>query len=480
MPKSLRGRLILTYGLIIGGTLLLVFLGILLVVRNLAMADARDELTRTGTMLADRLDGAGLVNWKDQQVKSRAIFDLIGRASDTPYVLLDQDGITIYAHRTPAVKLGQKLAGPLVRRALSERKVTSGNITSTGEPTVAVAVPVSRPSGDVLGVLLMVKPVTMVQAATRRVLRPLLWVALATGLIIFLASVVVARSVTGPLRRAEAAAARVAAGDYGQRIPVEGPQEVQDLAVQFNEMAARVEAAVAELRKQEGLRREFVAAVSHELRTPITSIRGFVAALADDVSGSPEARQRHLAIIQEESQRLSRLIDDLFEFAKLEAGQLSLHPEPFDLADLVRACAASTRPAAEQAGVSVLTVGEAEPVRVTGDRDRVAQVLLNLIYNALRFTPDGGRVEVGLRSTGPQVEVTVRDNGAGIAPEDLPQIFDRFYKGKQQGRRILGGTGLGLAIARSLVEAHGGRINVESGLGKGSAFTFTLPVQLHM
>lgn len=476
MPSSLRSRLILTYGLIIGVFLLLVFLGFLVVLRNLAIADARAELTRTGTLLEQRLAGAGLVNWKDEQVRSRAVFDLIGRAADTPYIVLDPNGTVMYSHRIPAIKAGQKLAAPLIRKAISSRKTESGTISNPGEPSVAVAVPVIRPSSsDVLGVLLMVKPVTLVQAATKRTLRPLLLVTLLAGLIVFLASVVIARSVVRPLRRVETAAARIAGGDYQQRIPVEGPQEVQDLALQFNEMAARVEAAIAEIQKQEGLRREFVASVSHDLRTPVTSIQGFVTALADDVSGDPDTRRRHLAIVQEEIQRLSRLIDDLFEFAKLEAGQLSFHMEPFDLADLVRACAASAQPSAEQSEVSLTTAGADAPLRLTGDRERVAQVILNLVYNALRFTPEGGRVAVSLRQAGGWAEVSVADNGAGIAPEDLSQIFGRFYKGRQQGRRILGGTGLGLAIAKSLVEAHGGRISVKSEPGKGSTFTFTLP-----
>lgn len=210
-------------------------------------------------------------------------------------------------------------------------------------------------------------------------------------------------------------------------------------------MAARIEESVAEIRKQEDLRREFVAAVSHELRTPVTSIQGFVTALADDVSNSPEARKHHLAIVAEESHRLARLVDDLLEFAKLEAGQLTVRPEPFDLADLVRSCVASVGPSAEQGGVAVAASGVSEPLRLSGDRDRIAQVLLNLLYNALRFSPEGGRINVTLSRSSGEAQVSVAD------------------------------TGLGLAIARGLVAAHGGRIWAESQVGKGSTFTFTLP-----
>ena len=480
MAKTLQGRLTATYGAVIVVTLVVVFLGFVITLRTAAIRNAQDELTRTGRVLAAQFSRSRLVDWKGDRIRNSLIFDVVGDASDTPFLLVNTDGVVLYANRTPSARVGQRLVAPLVQKAIQTRQVQSGTLPQLGEPSVVVAVPVvgnalAEAPGAPLGVLAMVKPVTLAQQAARRVLRPMLPVGLLAGLLVFLAGVQVARSVVLPLRHMEIAAARIAQGDYAQRLVPEGPQEVQDLAAQFNHMAARVEESIAEIRKQEDLRREFVAAVSHELRTPITSIQGFVTALSDDVSGSPEARQRHLAIVAEESHRLARLVDDLMEFAKLEAGQLTVRPEPFDLADLVRSCAASVEPAARQSGVQVAALGASEPLRLHGDRDRIAQVVLNLLYNALRFTPEGGRVDVTLSRSGGVAQVSVTDTGPGIAPDDLPLIFERFYKGKQQGRRPMGGTGLGLAIARGLVGAHGGRIWAESQVGKGSTFTLWLP-----
>ncbi|MGE5589269.1 MAG: sensor histidine kinase [Bacillota bacterium] len=483
MTKTLQGRLTGTYGAVILVTLMAVFVGFVVTLRSAAIRNAQDELTRTGRVLAAQFARARLVDWQADRIRNSQVVELVGDASDTPFLLLSTDGVVLYANRTQAARVGQRLPVPLVQKALQTRQIQSGTLRDFAEPSVAVAVPVVRsaPAGEqgaLLGALVMVKPVTLAQQAARRVLRPMLLVGLLAGIVVFLAAAQVARSVARPLRRMETAAARIAQGDYAQRLVPEGPQEVQDLAAQFNHMAARVEESVAEIRRQENLRREFVAAVSHELRTPITSIQGFVAALSDDVSGSPEARRRHLSIVAEESHRLARLVDDLLEFAKLEAGQLTVRPEPFDLAALIRSCIASVEPTARQSGVHVAATGVSEPLRLSGDRDRVAQVVLNLLYNALRFTPEDGRVDVTLNRSGDVAQIAVADTGPGISPDELPLIFQRFYKGRQQGRRPLGGTGLGLAIARGLVEAHGGRIWVESEVGRGSTFIFTLPANM--
>lgn len=266
-----------------------------------------------------------------------------------------------------------------------------------------------------------------------------------------------------PLGDVMEAAGRVAGGDYGTRVEERGPREVRALAHAFNEMAVQ-------LQKNDEQRRNLLADVTHELRTPLTVIQGNLEGLIDDVYPRDDA---HLASILEETRVLSRLIDDLRTLALAEAGALKLQKEPTDLAGLANEAIASFRAQANAAGIQLYAKAPADLPLLEVDPARIREVLENLISNALRFTPGGGeiRVEVALDGDARRVAVSVSDNGAGIPPQDLPHIFDRFFKSRDSR-----GTGLGLAIAKNLVGAHGGEIRAESEAGKGTTIRFTLPI----
>jgi two-component system OmpR family sensor kinase/two-component system sensor histidine kinase BaeS len=276
----------------------------------------------------------------------------------------------------------------------------------------------------------------------------------------------------------------MARGKLDERVPIAGATEVADVARAFNEMASGLQQA-------EQLRRNMVADVAHELRTPLTVIQGNLRALLDDVYPLDKAE---ITTIYDETVMLSRLIGDLRELAQAEAGQLALAPHPIDVAPLVEAAVAPfAAQAAEQEVVLTVDVPRDMPP-MQADPDRVRQVMHNLLANALRHTPAGGtitlcaRTEVrGLRTEVPErqasalspqssVLITVADTGTGIAADDLAHIFDRFWRANRSRSRDHGGSGLGLAIARQLVEAQGGQIGVESAVGQGSQFWFTLPI----
>jgi signal transduction histidine kinase len=238
---------------------------------------------------------------------------------------------------------------------------------------------------------------------------------------------------------------------------------------------------ITEIRNLERLRRDLISNVSHELRTPVTSILGFLEALGDGLAGSEEERTGYLAIIEDETRRLSRLINDLFELSKLENGQAGINAVPLDLCALVRTAAQKLSIAAAHGG-QTLEVAAPGEIMVSGDRDRLEEVILNLLENALRFTPAGGLVRLSVErggNAGP-VRIEVRDSGPGIHPDDLPHVFERFYTADKSRSRPGGewrrqGTGLGLAIVKHIVDAHGGKIFVESELGKGARFVVELP-----
>ncbi|MGF1472812.1 MAG: sensor histidine kinase [Rubrobacteraceae bacterium] len=272
-------------------------------------------------------------------------------------------------------------------------------------------------------------------------------------------------------------AARLTEGKLETEIPVEGHDEISDLATDFNRMATALEAAKEHEREMEQARRDLIASVSHDLRTPLASTRALIEAVADGVATDPETEARYLDSARRELAHLSRLVDDLFEIARIDAGVMQLSLEQASLRDLVSDTLASFQPQAEQQGVQLVGEIEGAVDPVLANPPRLQRVLHNLVSNALRHTPADGTVALRAVPQDDKVQVEVADTGEGIAEEDLPRVFERSFRGEESRTRSEDhhtGAGLGLAIARGLVEAHGGEIHVESDPGKGSRFLFTL------
>jgi len=271
------------------------------------------------------------------------------------------------------------------------------------------------------------------------------------------------------------AARAIAAGALDTRVRVPGRDEVTELAESFNNMAAQLESAAAKQQEIEKMRRDLVAWVGHDLRTPLSSVQAIVEALADGMVDDPATEARYLRTAKRDIHALSLLIDNLFEMAQIDAGGLKLDRQPNSLSDLVSDTIESFRTLADEKGVMLQghVTPDVDPVEL--DARLIGRVLTNLVSNALRHTPTGGTVQVYARAVSGGVEVTVRDTGEGIRPEDLPHVFEQFYRGEKSRNRATGGAGLGLAIAQSFVQAHGGAIRVESKVGEGTQFIFFLP-----
>jgi signal transduction histidine kinase len=284
-----------------------------------------------------------------------------------------------------------------------------------------------------------------------------------------------AANLTRSIRILARGAAELAEGNLTTRVPVVTSSELADLAKAFNQMATRLEEAFARQRQAEATRRDLVAAVSHDLRTPLASIRAMVEALADRLVSDPPTVERYLHALRGQIESLSALIDDLFELSQLERAHLALDLESGSLLDLISDTLESFRAEAERKGVNL--IGQVEPIvdPVQMNPQKIQRVLNNLIRNAIRHTPAHGTVAITARPVPGGVHVDVADTGEGIAPEELPRVFDWFYRGEKSRSRAYGGAGLGLAIARSIVEAHGGRIWAQSTAGRGSTFSFILP-----
>jgi len=233
---------------------------------------------------------------------------------------------------------------------------------------------------------------------------------------------------------------------------------------------------ITERRRLEQMRTEFVANVSHELRTPLTSIRGFLETLLDGAVEDPLTARRFLEIMVMETNRLTRLIDDLLQLSRLEDRRTVLRHERVDMATVVGRVVDIFQTRAQEKGVELGVEVEAHLPPVSGDPDMLAQVLVNLVDNAVKYTPEGGRITIRAGVVGGRLRVSVADTGVGIPEESLSRVFERFYRVDKARAREQGGTGLGLAIVKHIVEAHGGRVWAQSEVGRGSTFTFELPV----
>ncbi|NIT54435.1 MAG: cell wall metabolism sensor histidine kinase WalK [candidate division Zixibacteria bacterium] len=296
--------------------------------------------------------------------------------------------------------------------------------------------------------------------------------ALAAVISAIVVSIFVSRQVVTPVQEMMVASRYIAAGHYDERVNVPGNlskddlDELSQLALSFNQMAEKLE-------KVESMRRQLIGDVSHELRTPLTAIKGSMEGLMDGVL--PENDETYMGIYRE-ADRLQRLVNDLQELSRVEAGAYELDLHPLDLLVVISAVVKRLELQFKEKGVLLEVDVPDDLPSIQADEDRIGQVLLNLVGNALQFTPSGGSVVVSAAQRNKEIKISVSDTGIGISPEDIENIFTRFYRVDKSRSRAGGGSGIGLTISKYLVEAHGGRIWVESaGLDRGSTFTFSLP-----
>ncbi len=314
----------------------------------------------------------------------------------------------------------------------------------------------------------LLTPMEMLQYYGSDLTAPLLEAGVIGLVVALVVSLLIARSVARPLQDVAAAAEALAEGRLDQRAPVRGPGELRVLAETFNRMADEVEST-------QQAQREFLANVTHDLRTPLTSIQGFSQAIIEGVASNPNAAQRAARIIYEESGRLNRMVQELLDLARIEAGRLNMTRYTVALDTILHTVSENLTPRASEMGVT-LTLDVAALPPIAGDSDRLMQVYTNLVDNAIKHTPQGGRITICALPQDNGVLTQVCDTGEGIPAADVPHVFDRFYQvDKSRQREKRDGVGLGLAITKGIVDAHSGRIWVESQEGVGTTFSAWFP-----
>ncbi len=326
-------------------------------------------------------------------------------------------------------------------------------------------------NGQVVGVLWFVpeptgqRPPPPTASILQRVWRDLIAGGLAATALSLILGFLLARNFIHPIKSLAIATQAVARGDFERNVPIQRQDEIGVLARSFNEM-------IAQLKRSRDLRRQMTADIAHELRTPLSLILGHAEAVSEGVlPPTPEA----LETIHDEARHLARLVEDLRTLSLSETGELSLMVRPLSPSNLLAEVSDSYRNLARLQGITLEVQITPNLPEINGDADRLNQVLHNLLDNALRYTPTGGRVTISAHPSDGGVKLRVQDSGPGIPAEDLPNVFERFYRGDKTRHRGEGGAGLGLAIAKSLIELHHGRIWVESQLGEGTTFFIWLP-----
>lgn len=600
MKKSIFHKLLLTYLVVIIITLAVLGISLSQLLKNYFLSSKEAELINKSRQIAE-IVSAYLLGQVDEKTV-HYVLTTLDRFVDARVWVVDRTGLIRLTSnrerglaregtgRQRMMRRGNRVFSKDIDPVLKGSVVSSiGKSPYFDVPMVSVAVPILSPGEDnVLGAVFMHAPVRGVTATLNRVYGHLGLGALLAVLLVFPLGFYLSRTISRPLKKMNAAALKMAEGDYSSRVKVHSDDEVGELAGSFNYLAGQLDKTIdalhqeksklelmlismsdgvvavdkrcalirvnpaaerllnlkeenvegltackvmkdigaggllsmlektltsgtggaetfklknktvrasvspikdakeniigavillqdiSEAEKLEQMRRDFIANVSHELRTPLTAIRGYNEALADGTAGDGKYREKYHKIIREEAVRLERLVNDLLDLSRLQSGKMEIEMEPLDLGGIIEGVVDKLRGEAEHKNI-LLTADYPENLPpVLGDGDRITQLLIIFVDNAMNYTPDGGEIRVVAGEEDEWVRVDVADTGVGIPPEDLPLVWERFYKVDKARSRSRSGTGLGLAIAKQVVELHGGKVDVESEPGKGSTFSFFL------
>ncbi|MEO8973316.1 MAG: HAMP domain-containing sensor histidine kinase [Ktedonobacteraceae bacterium] len=487
-PLSLRVKLALSYLGVALGAIIIMAIAVSIATQSYFANSQRNQLQVEAEDFSQKL--ATVYTAEGNTWDAAPLQHFIEPFGPAILVVVDAQGNGLYFHQPDSSSLDNN-DNTILTQALTQAlhgQVTQGQLQSADNNDFSglyIAVPVrykGLSSGQIIGAMLLAAPEQYPQGFgpsdfLTNVNQAIFLTGLIVALVVIIFSMILARRLTRPLVLLTQAAEQMRHGDYARRVEPPGTQdEMGRLATSFNAMADTIESDVNELRRQEQMRRDMIANIAHDMLTPLTAIQGFNEALADDVISQPAQRQETAQLIGRETQRLRRLVVDMQQMTSLESGQASLELAPLDMHALVDETLAVIRPECEQADITVRNEIDPATPPVQADSDRITQVLLNLLDNARRHTPSSGTITVGAIPKETVLHVWISDTGSGIASEDLPHIFERFYRVDKSRTGATGGSGLGLSIVKAIITAHGGTIRAESMPGKGTSILFTLPL----
>ena len=441
-------------------------------------ADAKIESARAVVAAVDTyLDGEQSVDAEDAAQLSRMLHLAVAGNDRLALVLTDEGGALVAVGSNYDLTIPDDLHLP---DAMLDELRNAGEITHTtdyraafGGARVVLSSALLDEQGNMIGVLTVCSPsshwVGLLNTMARTIIMASLWIMLAALIAVYFIS----ERVSAPLREMRRAVKDFAGGDFGRRVVVQGNDEIAELGMAFNQMAQSLE-------NLEKMRSGFMANVSHDLRTPMTTISGFIDAIRDGLI-PPDKQDHYLGVVSAEVHRLSRLVSSLLDITRIQAGDRKFVMKPFDICEMGRQILISFEQQIEAKGLQIEFVCDEENMIVLADHDAIYQIFYNICDNAVKFSFDGGVFRVGIqRKTDEKnkIQVSVYNQGEGIAAEDIPFVFERFYKGDKSRGLDRKGVGLGLYICKTIIAAHGEEIWVNSVQGKDCRFSFTLTEQL--
>ncbi len=464
--KTIFTKLVGSYILIVVISLAIIGISLALMFNNYLFEQKERELVIKGQDMALVVKPL-LVNKEDPH-------DFVNLANrldmnlGTEVWVVDKKGAVIAAAAKHEYCIGNSLeASELKEMQAGSISVSKGQSQYFQEPVIRVIIPIIQ-EDRVIGAIILYSPIHGINKALAGLSQMVLTAGIISLAIAFLIGIILSRRLSGPILTITEASIFIAKGQKQVIVPTNtGIEEINQLGKTFNDMSGKVEA-------NEERMREFVANVSHELRSPLTSIKGFVEALLDNKGKTPEAQKRFLTIIHHETDRLSKLVNDLLVLSRSEE-LVPLILEDIELKGFIEDVLIGFHTRAEENSINLNVISKGNPIFLNNDLYSLKQIIVNLVDNALKYSPLGGTISISLKESAEMISISISDSGSGIPERDLPYIWDRFYRVDKARSRETGGTGLGLAIVKQLTEKNGGHVEVESVLGKGSIFSIRFP-----
>ena len=458
--KSIFDRMLFLQCVTVLSLLLILGLGIGFVSRMQSLSMEKDVLVEKGQQAARLLEEGGAAETLKPLTEERKLLIQVLYPNETVSVYTDEKWDLLVA--LPAVKTR---VSDVLRRIGDGPQTLERYFSGAKFPVYTVYAPVG--TGDGAGVLLLHSDISRWNESFRQIALWTLALCVMAAFVVLFSSYFTAKRIINPFVDMNHIVQCYSKGDFSQRIPVQGKDEASQLGRSFNEMADQ-------LKNLEVTRQSFVANVSHELRSPLTSMKGFLEAMMDGTI-PPEDHDHYIDIVLSETRRMTAMVNDLLDLARIESGIITVNYEVFDINELIRRTLITFEARISEKRMEADVRFANEQSFVYADSNQISQVLRNLIDNAIKYSPEGRTLLVSTYALRKEVYVTIRDSGVGIPAEDVPHIFDRFYKvEKAHTPSPQVGSGLGLAIVKKIIEAHGQSITVKSARGKGTQFTFTL------
>ncbi len=468
--KSLFRRLLVSYLAII-----LIGLGLVGFSISWFMKDYMYEGTQEELLRKSKKVNLAIQNSAGIDEKTIELLAFLDQSYDTRIWIFDRDGKIMATSMKDEVFIGKSVSAPIVDKVLQGKDVlTELQFEGLKEPMLSVVIPWGKKE-NIYGGIVLHAPVVRMNETFNYIRETIVW---ATLFGVILSTVMVSYiswSISRPLRRIERTAAEIGQGNYTQRVKVEHPSEIVDLAETLNSLAEKLETVESSQKREQKVLNDFLVNISHELRTPLTAVQGFLEALQDGLVEEEDMKQKYFEIMYQETMHLNRLVEDLMDLIKLECRNISLFKTPVDIEKLLEKVASTFIQEAEMKQTTLEVKADQGLPRIIADKDRVIQILKNLVKNAVKFT-DHGSVRLMAAKEQDYLKIQVADTGMGIAKDDLERVWERFFKGDRVRSKTNKGTGLGLSIVKELVELHGGKISLSSELGKGTIFTIWLPI----